>query len=45
MVMHGFGIGMVRGSIFGRSKLNFLFAKFIFCMKLKGQKKISCERN
>jgi len=44
MVMHGFGIGMVRGSIFARTKLNFLFAKFIFGMKLKGQKNPSCVR-
>jgi len=38
MVMHGFDIGMVRASILGRTKLNFLFAKFILGMKLKGQK-------
>jgi len=44
MVMHGFGIGMVRGSIIGRIKLNFLFAKFIFGMKLKEQKNPSCVR-
>jgi len=42
MVMHGFG--MVRGSILGRTKLNFLFEKSIFGMKLKGQKNPSCVR-
>jgi len=42
--MHGFDIGMVRGSILVITKLNFPFAKFIFGMKLKGQKNPSCVR-
>jgi len=37
MVMHEFGIGMVRGLILGRTKLNFFFAKISFGMKVKGQ--------
>jgi len=35
--MHEFGIGMVRGLILGRTKLNFFFAKISFGMKVKGQ--------
>jgi len=32
-----FNIGMVMGSNFGGTKLNFLFAKISFRMKVKGQ--------
>jgi len=36
MVVHGFDIGLVRGSNLGKPKLNFLFAKISFGMKVKG---------
>jgi len=35
MVMHWFDIGMVMGLNLGKSKLNFLFAKISFGMKVK----------
>ena len=35
MVVHWFDIGMVMGSNLGRSKLNFLFAKFVFGINVK----------
>jgi len=36
MVMHWFDIGMVMGLNLGEPKLNFLFAKISFGMKVKG---------
>jgi len=39
MVMHGFGIGKVRGSILGRTKLNSIFAKLSFWLEYEGVEK------
>jgi len=36
MVMHWFDISMVMGSNLSKSKLNFLFAKILFGMNVKG---------
>ena len=36
MVVHWFGIGMIMGLNLGNSKLNFLFVKISFGMKVKG---------
>jgi len=36
MIVHWFDIGMVMGSNLGMSKLNFLFAKILFGMNVKG---------
>jgi len=38
MVTHGFGIGMVRGSIHVRTKLNFLFCQIYFWYEIEGTK-------